>query len=166
MTMAGYTFDVIPAHVDETPRDGEAPRDYVVRVARDKAAVIASRHPEAVVLAADTTVAIGNEIFGKPENGADAARMLRAFSGRDHDVFTGVAVARNGAIASHVERTIVRFDELSEDEIAWYVASGEADDKAGAYGIQGLAARFIPRIDGSYSNVVGLPVSAVHRMLK
>ena len=164
--MAGYAFEVMPADVDETPRDGESPRDYVVRVARDKAAVIAARHPAAVVLAADTTVAIGNEIFAKPDGRDDAARMLRAFSGRDHDVFTGVAVGRDGAMTTHLEHTLVTFDLLTEAEIAWYVASGEADDKAGAYGIQGLASRFIPRIQGSYSNVVGLPVSAVHRMLK
>ncbi len=118
------------------------------------------------MLAADTIVVRDGRIFGKPVDRADAARMLEALAAGDHDVLTAVAIARNGGIASHVETTRVTFAPLTPDEVAWYVASGEADDKAGAYAIQGLAARFIPRIEGSYSNVVGLPVAAVHRMLK
>lgn len=165
LTMAGYAFDVDPADVDETPRAGEAPRAYVARIARDKALVVAARHPGRIVLAADTTVALDDEIFGKPIDRADAGRMLRALAGRDHDVFTGVAVTRDGAVVEHIEHTRVTFSAMADADIAWYLESGQADDKAGAYGIQGLASRFIPRIDGSYTNVVGLPVEAVHRML-
>lgn len=166
LASAGFAFDVDPADVDETPRDGEPPAAYAERLARDKAAVVAARHPARIVLAADTIVVRDGRTFGKPADRADAARMLEALAGGDHDVLTAVAIARNGDIASHVETTRVTFAPLTPDEVAWYVASGEADDKAGAYAIQGLAARFIARIEGSYSNVVGLPVAAVHRMLK
>ena len=127
---------------------------------------VAARHPDAVVLAADTVVIVDGRIFGKPADRADAARMLEALAGREHDVVTAVAVARNGAIREHVESTRVRFAPMAPDEVAWYVDSGEADDKAGAYGIQGLASRFVEGINGSYTNVVGLPVAAVYRMLK
>lgn len=166
LAAAGFTFDVDPAHVDETPIDGEAAGAYARRLACDKARAVAARHPGRVVLAADTVVVLDRRIFGKPADRADAARMLRELSGRDHEVLTAVAVARDGAVDEHLESTWVRFAPMSADEVAWYVASGEADDKAGAYGIQGLASRFVTRIDGSYTNVVGLPVAAVHRMLK
>lgn len=166
LTAAGYAFEVDPAHVDETPRTGEAPAAYAQRIAREKAAAVAARHPDRVVLAADTIVVQDGEIFGKPADRADAARMLRALSGREHDVLTAVAVAHGAVVAEHVESTRVTFAGMTPAEIDWYVASGEADDKAGAYAIQGLAGRFIPRIEGSHSNVVGLPVAAVHRMLK
>jgi septum formation protein len=134
-------------------------------MAREKALVVAVRHPSRIVLAADTIVVVDRAIFGKPADRADAARMLRVLSNRDHAVLTAVAVARVGRIDEHLESTRVTFAPMSAAEIDWYVASGEADDKAGAYAIQGLAARFIPRIEGSYSNVVGLPIAAVHRML-
>ncbi len=163
--MAGIAFDIDPADVDETPHDGEAPAPYVRRIARAKADAVAARHPGRTVLAADTTVVLGAAILGKPADRADAARMVRALAGREHEVLTAVAVARDGQVDEHVESTRVTFAPMTEGEIAWYVASGEADDKAGAYGIQGLAARFIPRIEGSYSNVVGLPVAVVHGML-
>ena len=166
LTSAGFTFEIDPADVDERVRDGEAPTAYAQRIARDKARAVAARHPGAVVLAADTIVVVDRAIFGKPADRADAARMLRALANRDHAVLTAVAIVRDGQLIEHAESTRVTFAPLTEADIAWYVASGEADDKAGAYAIQGLAARFIPRIEGSYSNVVGLPISAVHRMLK
>lgn len=170
--MAGIPFDIDPADVDETPRTAESADAYAQRIARDKALAVAPRHPSRIVLAADTTVVLDGQIYGKPADRADAARMLRALSGRSHEVLTAVAVAhpavdgRPREIAEHLERTTVTFDSMTPAEIDWYVASGEADGKAGAYAIQGLAARFIPRIEGSYSNVVGLPVAAVHRMLR
>ena len=139
------------------------------RIARAKADAVAARHPGRVVLAADTTVVLDGAILAKPRDRADAARMLRALAGREHDVLTGIALARGGrpdGHDEHVESTRVTFAPMTDEEIASYVASGEADDKAGAYGIQGLAACFIPRIDGSYSNVVGLPVEVVYRMLR
>ncbi len=166
LAMAGITFDVDPADVDESVHDGELAEPYVRRIARAKAETVAARYSGRVVLAADTTVVLDDAILAKPVDRADAARMLRALAGRDHDVLTGVAVARDGRIDDHVESTRVTFAPMTDDEIASYIASGEADDKAGAYGIQGLAACFIPRIDGSYSNVVGLPVEVVYRMLR
>jgi septum formation protein len=166
LEMAGIAFDVDPADVDESVREGERPEPYVRRIARAKAETTAARHPGRVVLAADTTVVLDGAILAKPVDRADAARMLRALAGRDHEVLTGVAIARDGRVDDHVESTRVTFAPMTEAEIASYVASGEADDKAGAYGIQGLAACFIPRIDGSYSNVVGLPVEVVYRMLR
>jgi septum formation protein len=166
LTAAGFEFDVEPADVDETVRTGEKPTAYAQRIAREKALAVAARHPSRVVLAADTIVVVDRRIFGKPADRADAARMLRALSNRAHAVLTAMAVAAGGRLAEHIESTRVTFAVLTPAEVEWYVASGEADDKAGAYAIQGLAARFIPRIEGSYSNVVGLPVAAVHRLLK
>ena len=158
---AGVAVDVDPVDVDEARLDGESPAQYVERLAREKAAAGARRHPDALVLGADTTVTLDSDVLGKPVDAAEAAGMLRRLSGRTHEVLTGIAIAWRGAIASHVERTAVAMAPLSEADIAWYVASGEPLDKAGAYAIQGLASRFIPRIDGSYANVVGLPVTAV-----
>lgn len=163
---AGFDFDVDPADVDESVRHGEAPEAYAQRIARDKATTVAGRHPSRIVLAADTIVVQDGEVFGKPAGRDDAVRMLRALSGREHDVLTAVVVARRGTVDEHLERTRVTFGPMTAADIDWYVGSGEADGKAGAYAIQGRAARFIPRIDGSYSNVVGLPVAAVHRMLE
>ena len=162
---AGFAFDVDPADVDETVREGEAPETYVRRVARDKALTVAARHPSRIVLAADTTVVQDGEVFGKPEDRDDAARMLRALAGRHHEVLTAVVLAHDGRFDEHVECTRVTVAAMTPADIDWYLDSGEADGKAGAYAIQGKAARFIPRIEGSYSNVVGLPVEAVHRML-
>jgi len=119
-----------------------------------------------LVLGADTTVVIDGLILGKPENDAAATDMLRRLRGRVHDVFTGVAVAGESGVRSAVERTRVWFDAMTDEDISWYVASGEPVDRAGAYAIQGLASRFIPRIEGSYTNVVGLPVAVVSSILK
>jgi septum formation protein len=163
---AAIPFDVQPAEVDETRHDGEAPERYVRRVAIEKARAVAAGAPEAVVLAADTTVVVDGQILAKPVDAADARRMLRLLSGRSHEVLTGVCVARGRDEETHVVSTRVTFAPLADDEIDWYVASGEPSDKAGAYAIQGLASRFVTRIEGSYSNVVGLPVALVYEMLK
>ena len=163
---AGLACEVDPVDVDETRVPGETPAAYVARVARLKAAAGAARHPRRVVVAADTAVIVGDEVLGKPADDQDATRMLRLLSGRTHDVLTAVAVASAGRMVVDVETTTVWVDALSRGDIAWYVASGEPQDKAGAYAIQGLASRFIPRIEGSYTNVVGLPVHKVYEILK
>lgn len=161
---AGIEFTVRSVEIDETPRKGELPRDYVRRLAEEKACAVTADENE-VVLAADTTVVVGAEILGKPVDDTDATRMLRALSGRKHQVITGVVLRRGSHVASDVASTDVWMSALSDVEIADYVASGEPLDKAGAYAIQGLASRFIERIDGSYSNVVGLPVALTYRLL-
>jgi septum formation protein len=166
LAAAGFPFDVDAADVDETRRSDEPATTYVVRVARDKAAFVAARHPERPVLAADTAVVMGDAVLGKPADRADAARMIELLSGRAHQVVTGLALAHRGQMFAEVEQTAVWLSKLSSDEISWYVASGEPMDKAGAYAIQGLASRFIPRIEGSYSNVVGLPVATLMRILR
>jgi septum formation protein len=162
---AGFEFTVRAADVDETPRDGEDPFAYAVRLAIDKAYAVPVNDGE-ILLAADTTVVLGNEIMGKPKDAADAARMLRALAGRRHEVVTAICLRYGDEVETDNSRTYVWFVPLSEAEIADYVASGEPMDKAGAYAIQGLASKFIDRIEGSYSNVVGLPMSLVYRDLK
>jgi len=139
---------------------------YVRRVATWKARAISRLHPHRIVLAADTSVVVDRRVLGKPADEQDAARMLRLLSGRAHEVVTGVALASGGTLDVRIDTTIVEFAVLVDDEIAWYVSSGEPMDKAGAYGIQGLASRFVTRIEGSYSNVVGLPVALVYAMLR
>lgn len=163
---AGIAFDVLPADVDETARAGEAPPAYVERLARAKAAAVHRQHPGRVVLAADTTVVVDGEILGKPADAADARRMLAMLAGRSHEVVTGVALAAGPHLESARDTTLVEFAPLSRDWIDWYVATAEPMDKAGAYAIQGFASRFVTRIAGSYSNVVGLPVALVHDMLE
>jgi len=165
LTQAGYAFAVRAADVDESLRAGEAPREYVERLAREKAMAVALVEAEAVVLGADTTVVVDGAVLGKPVDAADAERMLRLLSGRTHQVMTGIAVARGEQVSSHVETTEVVFREIEEEELRAYVRSGDAMDKAGAYGIQGHAARWIPRIEGDYFNVMGLPIAAVVGML-
>ena len=168
LTTAGFRFSVDAADVDESPLPGENPDRYVLRVARDKARVVAGRRRNSgdVVLAADTTVAVDGEILAKPDNELDAIRMLGLLGGRVHDVFTGVVLIGADRELSEVVPTRVRLLPLSLDEIQWYVRSGEPMGKAGAYGIQGRAARFVDWIEGSWSNVVGLPVAAVYRLLR
>ena len=168
LTTAGFRFAVDAADVDESPLPGENPDRYVLRVARDKARVVAGRRRDSgdVVLAADTTVAVDGEILAKPDNELDAIRMLRLLAGRVHDVFTGVVLIGAGRELSDVVPTRVRLLPLSLEEIHWYVRSGEPMGKAGAYGIQGRAARFVDWIEGSWSNVVGLPVATVYRLLR
>ena len=168
LTTAGFRFSVDAADVDESPLPGENPDRYVLRVARDKARVVAGRRRNSgdVVLAADTTVTVDGEILAKPDNELDAIRMLGLLGGRVHDVFTGVVLIGADRELSEVVPTRVRLLPLSLDEIQWYVRSGEPMGKAGAYGIQGRAARFVDWIEGSWSNVVGLPVAAVYRLLR
>jgi septum formation protein len=166
LTSAGYVFVVEPADVDESFLRGEGAETYALRVARAKAEAVSRRHPpDRVVLAADTVVVTGTEILGKPVDAADAARMLTRLSGIEHDVLTAVVVKGPAGERAEVVRTRVHFIELSADDIAWYVATGEPEGKAGAYAIQGRGARFVDRIDGSWSNVVGLPVATVAKML-
>ena len=163
---AGFQFTIAAADVDETVLTGESPDAYVARVALDKARTVAARYPpDAVVLAADTTVVVGGEILGKPLDNADAARMLALLSGTVHDVLTAVVVNHGGVEWADLARTRVHFVELTADDVAWYVGTGEPEGKAGAYAIQGRAARFVDWIEGSWSNVVGLPVAAVARLL-
>lgn len=174
LAQAGYAFEVRPAHVPEDPRPGEEPIAYVVRLAREKAEAVygelAGRDGSAAsgltVLGADTTVVVDGEILAKPEDAADAARMLGMLSGRTHRVITGVALATAEGTEVAAEATAVRFVALAEEEIAAYVATGEPMDKAGAYAIQGRAAKWIPRIEGCYFNVVGLPLALVSAMLE
>jgi septum formation protein len=165
---AGYTFTVEPADVDESVQAGEQPAAYVLRVARAKAHAVAARCRESggTVLAADTTVVAEGEILGKPADREDASRMLQQLSGRVHEVLTGVVVVARGRELSDVIRTRVSLLPLTPEDIAWYIETGEPDGKAGAYAIQGRAARFVDWIEGSWSNVVGLPVATVDRMLK
>ena len=164
---AGFAFEVRPADVDETPRPAEPPAAYALRVARDKALAAAERvnRYDAWILAADTVVVADGEILGKPTGPADARRMLSLLSGVVHEVLTAVVVRHAGSETSEVVSTRVRFTPLSAAEIDWYVESGEPDGKAGAYAIQGLGSRFVDWIEGSWSNVVGLPVATVYRML-
>ena len=171
LTQAGYTFTVHPAHVPEDPLPGEAPIAYVTRLAREKAEAVfrelSTETPAPLqVVGADTTVTLDNQILAKPEDPADAARMLRLLSGRSHHVITGVAVVTGSSTEVAAEVTAVRFLSLSDAEIESYVATGEPMDKAGAYAIQGRAARWIPRVEGCYFNVVGLPLALVAAMLE
>jgi septum formation protein len=164
---AGITFRVQPAHIPEEIMPHESPSDYVQRLARDKARTVhAQLDGNEIVLGADTTVVIDGGVLEKPADHDDARRMLRKLSGRTHEVLTGVCVKGKDFEDVQVETTEVRFAQLSEQEIEEYVASGEPMDKAGAYGIQGMASRFSERIEGDYFNIVGLPVPRVYRMLK
>jgi septum formation protein len=164
---AGYEFEIAAAGIDESIRDGESPARYVRRLAAEKSAAVGSDLDlTPIVLGADTTVVVDGEMLGKPADDRDIARMLRRLSGRRHDVLTGVSVRRGSEELGLVDTTTVEFSALSDQDIAWYVASGEGHDKAGGYAIQGRASRFIPRIDGSYSNVVGLPIASVADLLR
>ncbi len=173
LAQAGFLFQVHPANIPEDPNRDEDPIAYVVRLAREKAEAVfaefcsnSNSAANLAVLGADTTVTLDNHILGKPEDSADAARMLRLLSGRTHRVITGVAVVTTERIEVAAEITGVTFRTLSEQDIAEYIATGEPMDKAGAYAIQGRAARWIPRIQGDYFNVVGLPIALVSTMLE
>jgi len=184
LTQAGFAFQVHPAHIPENPEPNEDPIAYVVRLARQKAEAVFNQlasegapgpsrlgtgdnmAPPLAVLGADTTVVLDNQILGKPESPADAARMLRLLSGRTHRVITGVALVTADRTEVAAEVTAVKFLTLSDAEIADYIATGEPMDKAGAYAIQGRAARWIPRIEGDYFNVVGLPIALVTTLLE
>jgi septum formation protein len=163
---AGIPFEVQPTQIAEDPLPGEGAKDCAERLAREKALAVAQLRPQDFVLGADTVVVIDDQILGKPADSADAARMLRLLSGREHQVITGICVVASGRWSVASETTTVTMSEISENEIADYVATGEPMDKAGAYAIQGIASRWIPRIDGGYGNVVGLPVALVYRYLR
>jgi septum formation protein len=173
---AGIPFVAQPTDIPEIPRQGEAPQAFAERMAREKALAVFRERPDDLVLGADTIVVVGPVILGKPRDDADAVRMLRALSGRTHQVITGVCLAGpqpgtgdrkpgNGFEEVRSETTFVTMDVLSSDDIRSYISTGEPMDKAGAYAIQGRASRWVSRIEGDYFNVVGLPVSLVYRML-
>jgi len=166
---AGFVFKVRASPIDETPLPEEPPEDFARRAALDKALAVAAQSPPgSLILGADTIVVADHEILGKPADASDAIRMLRLLSGRTHRVITGVCIVRPPGSIEAVghETTHVTFRTLDESEIAAYVASGEPFDKAGAYGIQGLASKFVTRVEGCYFNVVGLPVALVYDLLK
>lgn len=168
MHEAGFDIRIMPANIDESALPGEGPFDLVERLARAKAAAVADGCAGAgeTVVAADTIVALDGEPLGKPADEADARRMLRALSGKTHQVATGVCIACDGRSESFVDITDVTFYELSDEEIDAYVATGEPMDKAGAYGIQGRRGRMlVEKIEGDFYNVVGLPISKVVRAL-
>lgn len=152
----GINFTVRAVDLDETPRPGEVPEEYTLRLAEEKGSAL-EREAGEIIISADTSVVVQGQILGKPENSQDAIRMLRMLSGRSHRVLSAVALRRDTTI-SDLCSTEVKFREMSEEEIDWYVSTGEPLDKAGAYGIQGFASLFIDGIKGSYSNVVGLPI--------
>ena len=158
---AGVAVDVRAADIDETPHPGEAPDALVRRLAVAKASAVAADNGDVIVVAADTTVALGGTVFNKPADDADAARMLRALSGRTHQVHTGFCVRRGDVVVDAVVATSVTFRALDDTGIAAYLATGEHRDKAGAYGIQGAAAVLVDRVEGSLTNVIGLPVAEV-----
>lgn len=167
LTAAGIPFEVRPAHIDERIQPGEDATAYAGRLALEKARVVHAQSDGRPVLAADTVVVVDGQILGKPIDAGDAKRMLRLLSGRTHEVLTAVALMSKdpaGSLPTGTEVTTVEFRLLNKAEIEWYVATGEPMDKAGAYAIQGLASRFVTRIEGSYSNVVGLPVALVYVM--
>jgi len=163
---AGIAFEVQPANVPEDPLPRETAKDCAERLARDKALAISRQRPNDCVLGADTVVVVDGQILGKPADPADAERMLRLLSGREHQVITGVCLVADGKSFMASEATLVTVNEITDQEIVDYIATGEPMDKAGAYAIQGMASRWIPRIEGDYSNVVGLPVALVFRMLQ
>ena len=163
----GLTFQVEPSNTDEVLEPGLTPQQEVVHLSLGKAKAVAAGHPEeAVVLSADTVVELDGKILGKPHSEEAAIAMLRALSGRSHRVLTGVTVMSPKGTETHCEETEVYFRPISDEEIRWYVKTGEPMDKAGAYGIQGYAAMFIEKINGDYYNVMGLPVCRTGLMLR
>ena len=177
LRQAGIPFHVHAAHINEDQIAGEDARAYALRLAHEKAQAVATHYPQSYVLGADTIVVVDGEVLGKPKDHADAVRMLRMLSGRGHEVTTAVSLIAPDAVApgtvapgtrteTRTSTTKVYFRSLTEDEIQQYVASGEPMDKAGAYAVQGGAARWTDRIEGEWSNVVGLPLSLVTDLLR
>ena len=167
LSILGIRFDVIPSSIDETPMPGEDPTNFVVRVARDKGMEVASRMEQSLVLSADTIVTIDGEILNKPEDERDAVRMLRKLSGRAHEVYTAVCLINQvkQETLEGLDRTKVWFDVMNDEQIHDYIQRENVMDKAGAYAIQGYAGLYIPRIDGNYFNVMGLPLPLVCKLL-
>ena len=166
---AGWAFEAVPADIDETLRNNESAVDYVKRLAVEKAEAVAARAPNGLILAADTTVVVDEHVLGQPVDDKDARRMLQLLNGRWHEVLTGVALLRAGQAEralSDYECTRVKFAEMSDEEIDWYVSTGEPRGKAGAYGIQGHASIFIEEIQGDYFNIVGLPLRLVYELAR
>ena len=155
----GLEPEVVPAEIDETPLSGESPPLHALRVAHEKAAAAAARRPRAAVIAADTIVVLDGEILGKPRHREEARAMLRRLSGRSHLVITAVTVRRGPREASHLEQARVTFRPIGEALLGWYLATGEADDKAGAYAVQGRGALLVERVEGNVQAVVGLPLA-------
>lgn len=166
LEMLGIEHRVVPPDVDETRRPGEAPADYVVRLAREKARAVSGRDPRPLVLAADTTVILGDELFAKPATVGEAVEMLGRLAGRTHQVYTGVALAQGERVETALDVSDVTFRRLSSDQIANYVATGEPMDKAGAYAIQGQGAALIDGIRGDFFGVMGLPLRLVLDLLE
>lgn len=168
LTSIGVDFEVLPSHVPEVHQEGEAPEEYVARLSRDKAHAIAVQHPSRWVIAADTTVLLGDELLEKPVDARDAERMLATIAGKTHVVYTGVTLenVERDWRETRVAESEVRMLPLSAEDIAWYVKTGEPLDKAGAYAVQGIGAMFIDSIHGSYTNVVGLPLATLFLMLR
>ena len=166
LEMLGIEHRVVPPDVDEAHRAGEAPADYVVRLARDKARAVSGRDPRPLVLAADTTVILGDELFAKPATVGEAVEMLGRLAGRTHQVYTGVALAQGERVETALDVSDVTFRRLSSDQIANYVATGEPMDKAGAYAIQGKGAALIDGFRGDFFGVMGLPLRLVLDLLE
>lgn len=158
LSRLGLDFTIIPAEIDETYVDNEMPAAHAERLAAEKATTIAREHPAALVIGSDTIVIVDQDVLGKPRDTDDAVRMLRRLSGREHEVFTGVAVAMGGTVYSSLERVTVRFRHLDRETCEQYIATGEPMDKAGAYGIQGFGSALVESISGDYFAVMGLPV--------
>ena len=166
LAQLGIVHETATADIDETPRPGETAEALAERLARGKADAIAPGRPDAIVIGSDTVVALGDRLYGKPVDDADADRMLASLSGQTHRVVSGVAIAVNGQTVSCTATSHVTLRTLTDAERAAYIASGEPTGKAGAYAIQGLGAVFIARLDGSYSSVMGLPLFETARLLK
>ena len=166
LAQVGLVFKIDRADIDESQTDGENAEDYVLRLSEEKARVVAQRHQDGVVLAADTTVVLGGDILGKPESQAHGVEMLRRLSAKTHQVLTGVSVLNRCRQESFLTSSRVVFREISMSEIMWYWNTGEPEDKAGAYGLQGKGAAFISAIDGSFTNVIGLPLAETLFLLK
>ena len=166
LDLVGIAYDVVPADIDETYRDGEEAAAHAERLAREKGAMIAARNPDAVVIAADTIVVVDGLVLGKPRDESDAARMLSMLGGQTHVVLTAVAATYRGQMRSGVESVRVTFRSLDRERIGAYIATAEPMDKAGAYGIQGFGATLVERIDGDYFAVMGLPLARMVDLLQ
>ncbi len=164
----GIEFDIIIPDIHEHARDGENPEDFCARISREKALSVKKGFQDSLIIAADTIVVIDGEILGKPKNRDEACSYLRLLCGRQHTVFTAFTIlfpdGSNGI--TRIERSTVHFADMSEDDIIWYVSTGEPMDKAGAYGLQGIGAAFVDKIEGSFTNVIGLPLSEVYKCIK
>jgi septum formation protein len=166
LSWLGVDFEVLVPEIDEKVMGDEAPEEYCSRLSRDKARIIQKDRPQALIIAADTVVVINNTILGKPTEPEEARRHLRQLQGAMHEVYTSYTVAHEDRSTTRVIRTRVYFRDMTEDEIVWYVSTGEPMDKAGSYALQGIGAIFVDRIEGSYTNVIGLPLSHLYHDLK